>query len=51
MPQMSPLSWLTLMLIFILTFKIFNCINYFLFIQQPKIKMNEKKTKMYNWKW
>nr|ALO76887.1 ATP synthase F0 subunit 8 [Propalticus sp. PRO01] len=52
MPQMAPLSWVTLLIYFILVFLLFNILNYFSFIYQPKIKLNFKtKLNQYNWKW
>nr|YP_010046741.1 ATP synthase F0 subunit 8 [Culiseta inconspicua]QPJ78685.1 ATP synthase F0 subunit 8 [Culiseta inconspicua] len=53
MPQMAPISWLTLFLIFSLTLVIFNIKNYFCFFynsNQTPQNMNIKSHKM-NWKW
>nr|YP_009776974.1 ATP synthase F0 subunit 8 [Mansonia uniformis]QJA27628.1 ATP synthase F0 subunit 8 [Mansonia uniformis] len=53
MPQMAPISWLTLFFIFSLTMVIFNIKNYYCFFY----KMNEtshslkKNIKSMNWKW
>nr|QVM79260.1 ATP synthase F0 subunit 8 [Vesperus sanzi] len=50
MPQMAPLNWLLLMLLFILIFKMFNCLNYYAFIYKTKF-MIKKISLKYNWKW
>nr|AYQ19005.1 ATP synthase F0 subunit 8 [Ptilodactylidae sp. 2 ACP-2013] len=52
MPQMAPMSWTILFILFSLVFIMFNLINFFLF--NYKIKSTEKKqfSKIYsNWKW
>nr|QIH95741.1 ATP synthase F0 subunit 8 [Bradysia sp. XQM-2020] len=57
MPQMSPINWLSLLFIFCLTFIMFNLLNFFSFnIYKKSIKLNNdsvnnKSTKIYNWKW
>nr|WHM51813.1 ATP synthase F0 subunit 8 [Stolotermes victoriensis] len=52
MPQMMPLSWLTLMLMFSTAFLLFNTMNYFSLTPTPK-KMTTTTvlTKKMNWKW
>nr|YP_010286286.1 ATP synthase F0 subunit 8 [Ornithomya biloba]UKS08895.1 ATP synthase F0 subunit 8 [Ornithomya biloba] len=53
MPQMAPISWLSLFMLFFLIFMMFNIMNYFIFNPiMPKPNMNMKKN-MYplNWKW
>nr|YP_009704154.1 ATP synthase F0 subunit 8 [Lucanus fortunei]QEN73212.1 ATP synthase F0 subunit 8 [Lucanus fortunei] len=51
MPQMAPLSWLTLMMIFILILMTFNLIN-FSINSNPTQSMNpEKKVFSKSWKW
>nr|YP_010238574.1 ATP synthase F0 subunit 8 [Cephenemyia stimulator]QTE20631.1 ATP synthase F0 subunit 8 [Cephenemyia stimulator] len=53
MPQMSPINWLSLFIIFSITFVIFNMMNYFNFFPStpkshfPKNKINNSM----NWKW
>nr|YP_010392981.1 ATP synthase F0 subunit 8 [Tipula aestiva]UPX88782.1 ATP synthase F0 subunit 8 [Tipula aestiva] len=53
MPQMAPINWLLLFIIFSITLIIFNILNYFSFLPnnpnlfQPKKKMNTSL----NWKW
>nr|ASS30654.1 ATP synthase F0 subunit 8 [Gastroptychus investigatoris] len=52
MPQMAPLLWFNLMLMFLVCFMLFITMNYFMFkysqISTPKSDyMNEEK----NWKW
>nr|YP_010254480.1 ATP synthase F0 subunit 8 [Ischnura senegalensis]QTZ98200.1 ATP synthase F0 subunit 8 [Ischnura senegalensis] len=53
MPQMAPMSWLTLFLLFTLSLIIMMSINYYLFI--PKMQsMDQDKNfakKTMNWKW
>nr|YP_010946885.1 ATP synthase F0 subunit 8 [Sorineuchora formosana]WGO57642.1 ATP synthase F0 subunit 8 [Sorineuchora formosana] len=52
MPQMMPLSWLTLYLFFIIVFILFNTINFF--INMPKINKTPSMKnikKSLNWKW
>nr|AFQ62231.1 ATP synthase F0 subunit 8 [Glaphyrus comosus] len=51
MPQMAPLNWLILFILFSLIYLIFNSMNYFMFNYQPQtnsIKLMESKI---NWKW
>nr|QNV11586.1 ATP synthase F0 subunit 8 [Limnophora tigrina] len=53
MPQMAPISWLNLFIIFTISFMIFNMMNYFIYIpMMPKSSM--KKESLINdlkWKW
>nr|ARH54237.1 ATP synthase F0 subunit 8 [Cteniopus sp. AH-2016] len=51
MPQMAPLSWLTLMIFFSMILIMFNIVNYYsmIYIIKQK-KMSIKKTEK-NWKW
>nr|YP_009434583.1 ATP synthase F0 subunit 8 [Traulia minuta]ATE90476.1 ATP synthase F0 subunit 8 [Traulia minuta] len=53
MPQMSPLMWFSLFIIFSITLIIFNQMNFFSFkseiIKNIKKKMTESKN--LNWKW
>nr|QUL58814.1 ATP synthase F0 subunit 8 [Phallosphaera gravelyi] len=54
MPQMAPIGWLSLFIIFSITFVIFNMMNYYSFIpSMPKSKFLIKKQHMnsLNWKW
>nr|YP_009751198.1 ATP synthase F0 subunit 8 [Annamanum lunulatum]QIJ99756.1 ATP synthase F0 subunit 8 [Annamanum lunulatum] len=51
MPQMAPLSWLILMIFFILNFILFNIINYFTFFYNVKSLSKNKISLTYNWKW
>nr|ALO76739.1 ATP synthase F0 subunit 8 [Strongylium suspicax] len=51
MPQMAPLNWLSLMIMFATIMVTFNVMNYFSFPYQIKQKTSLiKKTKV-NWKW
>nr|URX53062.1 ATP synthase F0 subunit 8 [Comatermes perfectus]WHM51631.1 ATP synthase F0 subunit 8 [Comatermes perfectus] len=52
MPQMMPLSWTTLFIMFSATLIMFSSMNYYVYM--PKIKSIKKKmikTKMMDWKW
>uniref|UniRef100_A0AB38ZGG4 ATP synthase complex subunit 8 n=1 Tax=Lucanus imitator TaxID=618023 RepID=A0AB38ZGG4_9SCAR len=51
MPQMAPLSWLTLMLFFILIFSIFNLANFSINSDYPKTSSLTKKMLLKAWKW
>nr|YP_010697687.1 ATP synthase F0 subunit 8 [Hypoderma sinense]WCF76315.1 ATP synthase F0 subunit 8 [Hypoderma sinense] len=54
MPQMSPISWLSLFIMFSMTFMLFNMMNYYCFIpHMPKSKLINNNNKMIsmNWKW
>nr|YP_009689646.1 ATP synthase F0 subunit 8 [Psorophora saeva]QEE94375.1 ATP synthase F0 subunit 8 [Psorophora saeva] len=53
MPQMAPISWLTLFFIFSITLVIFNIKNYYCFFYNSNKlsqNLNIKQHKM-NWKW
>nr|AMP88116.1 ATP synthase F0 subunit 8 [Wohlfahrtia magnifica] len=53
MPQMAPIGWLSLFIMFSIAFLIFNMMNYYMFIpSMPKsslIKSNLMNS--FNWKW
>nr|AVN67908.1 ATP synthase F0 subunit 8 [Lobopterella dimidiatipes] len=52
MPQMMPLSWLSLYMFFSITFMLFTFMNYYTYI--PNSSSSEviaKKIKSMNWKW
>nr|YP_010388294.1 ATP synthase F0 subunit 8 [Nigidius miwai]UPO69319.1 ATP synthase F0 subunit 8 [Nigidius miwai] len=51
MPQMAPMSWTMLMIMFIVTLLIFNSINYFSFTYSPKTSETKKTKSLINWKW
>nr|YP_010464239.1 ATP synthase F0 subunit 8 [Borboresthes tibialis]UUL71616.1 ATP synthase F0 subunit 8 [Borboresthes tibialis] len=51
MPQMAPLNWLTLMIMFSIILVMFNVMNFYSFPYKIKgSKMTTKKTTI-NWKW
>uniref|UniRef100_UPI0031F363CD ATP synthase F0 subunit 8 n=1 Tax=Saropogon luteus TaxID=468801 RepID=UPI0031F363CD len=53
MPQMAPIKWLSLFLIFSMTFMVFCIINYYLILPSVN-KIDEKSKKSSNsliWKW
>nr|ANJ70467.1 ATP synthase F0 subunit 8 [Hydroporus obscurus] len=52
MPQMAPMNWLILYLIFSLIFILFNFLNYYLFlINSKKNFINKILKNSFNWKW
>nr|QLY90256.1 ATP synthase F0 subunit 8 [Fannia armata] len=54
MPQMAPIGWLSLFIIFSITFMIFNMMNYYSFnSSMPKSNLTEKTYSInsLNWKW
>nr|WGO57902.1 ATP synthase F0 subunit 8 [Cyrtonotula longialata] len=51
MPQMMPLSWLTLYFFFISMLLIFSFINYYSFIPSSTIYSKSTFHKSLNWKW
>nr|YP_010580959.1 ATP synthase F0 subunit 8 [Monochamus saltuarius]UZT27182.1 ATP synthase F0 subunit 8 [Monochamus saltuarius] len=51
MPQMAPLSWLTLFLFFVSIYLIFNIMNFYSFNYLIKSSKKIKKSIFYNWKW
>uniref|UniRef100_A0AAU7YTK0 ATP synthase complex subunit 8 n=1 Tax=Cheilosia ochreipila TaxID=3103808 RepID=A0AAU7YTK0_9MUSC len=53
MPQMAPIKWLSLFLLFSIIFLLFNMMNYFLFYPStPKLKnLSKIFTNSMNWKW
>nr|WOC30362.1 ATP synthase F0 subunit 8 [Eodorcadion gorbunovi] len=51
MPQMAPLSWLTLFMFFLMIYLIFNIINYYNFQYKIKTFKKNKILLNYNWKW
>nr|AML25989.1 ATP synthase F0 subunit 8 [Staphylinidae sp. BMNH 1274232] len=50
-PQMAPMNWLGLFIMFIAIFLLFNSINYFCFLYPPKSSSMILKTHKINWKW
>nr|YP_010701655.1 ATP synthase F0 subunit 8 [Sphaerophoria philanthus]UEK75600.1 ATP synthase F0 subunit 8 [Epistrophe lamellata]WCJ53216.1 ATP synthase F0 subunit 8 [Sphaerophoria philanthus] len=53
MPQMSPISWLSLFIFFSIIFILFNMMNYFIYTpnsSKSKKLFNINKISM-NWKW
>nr|YP_010947041.1 ATP synthase F0 subunit 8 [Margattea spinifera]WGO57850.1 ATP synthase F0 subunit 8 [Margattea spinifera] len=51
MPQMMPLNWLFLFIIFTLTLLLFNIMNYFQPVPAPLSTSLHIKSIMYTWKW
>nr|AML26480.1 ATP synthase F0 subunit 8 [Staphylinidae sp. BMNH 1274658] len=51
MPQMAPMNWISLLLMFIFIFMMFNSLNYFSFMYKPKkFKISFNKP-LISWKW
>nr|URX53645.1 ATP synthase F0 subunit 8 [Kalotermitidae sp. 4 AB-2022a] len=52
MPQMMPLSWLTLFIMFSATLILFNSTNFYTSIMKTSITQKKTlTTKKLNWKW
>nr|YP_011010644.1 ATP synthase F0 subunit 8 [Halobates whiteleggei]WPW47324.1 ATP synthase F0 subunit 8 [Halobates whiteleggei] len=51
MPQMAPLSWLSLMIMFILMIIVINSMSYFNKNYKIESKMSKKSMNKLNWKW
>nr|UDF83720.1 ATP synthase F0 subunit 8 [Vermiophis taishanensis] len=53
MPQMAPIKWLFLFIMFILTLILYNILNYFFLIKLPSLSMYKSKLlkNSLNWKW
>nr|QNG56356.1 ATP synthase F0 subunit 8 [Phalacridae gen. sp. MJ-2020] len=51
MPQMAPLSWLLMFIIFSMIFIMFNIMNYYIFLYPTKEKKLNKKMINLIWKW
>nr|YP_010294900.1 ATP synthase F0 subunit 8 [Oiceoptoma thoracicum]UMO90838.1 ATP synthase F0 subunit 8 [Oiceoptoma thoracicum] len=51
MPQMAPMNWLILFIMFIIIFLMFNSMNYFSFKYPTKSISTSKTTSKINWKW
>nr|YP_009906689.1 ATP synthase F0 subunit 8 [Elaeidobius kamerunicus]QLI52332.1 ATP synthase subunit 8 [Elaeidobius kamerunicus] len=51
MPQMSPLNWLSMYMLFTLLFILSVIINYYMFLYTPKMQIKAVEKKTINWKW
>nr|YP_003875567.1 ATP synthase F0 subunit 8 [Physemacris variolosa]ADD97025.1 ATP synthase F0 subunit 8 [Physemacris variolosa] len=52
MPQMAPMMWSSMFILFTITTIMFNTTNFFVFIINTPNKLNAKSTiKSMNWKW
>nr|ARH54328.1 ATP synthase F0 subunit 8 [Cymbiodyta marginella] len=51
MPQMAPLNWLFLFILFVMIFIMFNSMNYFSFKYSVKTYKPTQKKSLINWKW
>nr|AXS66361.1 ATP synthase F0 subunit 8 [Elateroidea sp. 1 KM-2017] len=50
MPQMAPLSWISLFMTTIVIFLVINSLNYYMYKHNPT-KSETKKLQNKNWKW
>nr|YP_010121893.1 ATP synthase F0 subunit 8 [Necrodes littoralis]QRF92669.1 ATP synthase F0 subunit 8 [Necrodes littoralis] len=51
MPQMAPMNWLILFIMFMMIFLMFNSMNYFSFKYPTKKSSSDKNLFKLNWKW
>nr|ATN41155.1 ATP synthase F0 subunit 8 [Diptera sp. 59 LC-2017] len=53
MPQMAPINWLFLFILFSMVFLLFNILNYYSILpMSPKsLSFKKIKTNSLNWKW
>nr|YP_010373906.1 ATP synthase F0 subunit 8 [Coomaniella copipes]UPI13474.1 ATP synthase F0 subunit 8 [Coomaniella copipes] len=51
MPQMAPLYWLILMILFSIIFVLFFILNYYSSLDLPQKSESIKLTNKINWKW
>nr|APX40775.1 ATP synthase F0 subunit 8 [Cryptocephalus lividimanus] len=51
MPQMAPLNWLTLFILFSIYVMVFSSMNYFFFLKTPSKKSFKPKLTSQNWVW
>nr|APX39610.1 ATP synthase F0 subunit 8 [Cryptocephalus androgyne] len=51
MPQMAPLNWLTLFILFSIYVLMFSAMNYFFYMKPPTKAFSQKKKKFHNWLW
>nr|APX40333.1 ATP synthase F0 subunit 8 [Clytra quadripunctata] len=51
MPQMAPINWLSLFMMFIVSLLMFSTMNYFFIMYSPKKSVFFKKTSLNNWSW
>nr|YP_010166741.1 ATP synthase F0 subunit 8 [Porhydrus obliquesignatus]QRV62845.1 ATP synthase F0 subunit 8 [Porhydrus obliquesignatus] len=51
MPQMAPMNWLTLYMLFTMIFFMFNFMNFFIFMMKNNYNNNKLFKKMLTWKW
>nr|AYW52236.1 ATP synthase F0 subunit 8 [Ptilodactylidae sp. 2 ACP-2013] len=52
MPQMAPMSWTILFILFSLIFMLFNLINFYLFNYKNQYTESKNFSKnQFNWKW
>nr|APX40463.1 ATP synthase F0 subunit 8 [Cryptocephalus pominorum] len=51
MPQMAPLNWLTLFIVFSLYTIMFSSMNYFFFMKTPLKILTKSQMKIKDWSW
>nr|YP_002229129.1 ATP synthase F0 subunit 8 [Corydalus cornutus]ACH89978.1 ATP synthase F0 subunit 8 [Corydalus cornutus] len=52
MPQMAPINWLLLFILFSMILILFNIMNYFITMPaSPELTLKNFKKNNFNWKW
>nr|AOY39659.1 ATP synthase F0 subunit 8 [Scolytinae sp. BMNH 1040065] len=51
MPQMAPISWMSLYLFFSLLFFMSCILNFYIFMYIPKTTSSKKNKTPFHWKW
>nr|ARH53873.1 ATP synthase F0 subunit 8 [Heterocerus parallelus] len=51
MPQMAPISWMELLIIFSITLMIFNNMNFFIYKKKSILEKTKFKKLNSKWKW
>nr|AOY40088.1 ATP synthase F0 subunit 8 [Scolytinae sp. BMNH 1043104] len=51
MPQMAPINWISLYMMFTIVFMMTCIMNYFMFLYLPKNTLKMKKEQKLFWKW
>nr|APX39995.1 ATP synthase F0 subunit 8 [Cryptocephalus obliteratifer] len=51
MPQMAPMNWLTLFIMFSMYVLVFSSMNYFFFMKTPLKTSTKIKININNWLW
>nr|APX39171.1 ATP synthase F0 subunit 8 [Cryptocephalus pusillus] len=51
MPQMAPINWLTLFILFCIYILVFSSMNFFFFMKTPLKNNNNPRKIPFNWLW